>query len=86
MSQLTNLKAQIESLAGQATTTAGGLDAFKGKFSQSMSQVQQTIGGSAQRKDQELLTVLQDAQAKVDSASAALRSAASSARAYGASL
>lgn len=86
MSQLTNLKQTIEGLAQQAKSTAGSLAAFKQKFSQSIAQVQATIGGGAQRKDQEVITAITQAQQKVDAAVQALEEAARIAQAYGASL
>lgn len=86
MSQLGQLKGQIESIARQARSTGGQLAAFKSKFSQAASQVQSTIGGSSQRKDREVVQAIQDAQAKVDSAVEALNQAARVAAAYGQSL
>lgn len=86
MSQLSNLKQTIDGLAQQAKTTAGSLAAFKAKFSQSISQVQATIGGSTQHKDQEVISAITQAQQKVDSAAQALEDAARIARAYGQSL
>ena len=86
MSQLSQLKQQIEGVAQQAKATGASLAAFKSKFSQSISQVQGTIGGSAQRKDQEVIQTLQEAQRKVDAAAQALEQAARTASAYGQSL
>lgn len=86
MSQLGQIKGQIESIAQQAKTTGGQLSAFKSKFSQSASQVQSTIGGSAQSKDKEVVQAIQDAQAKVNAAVDALNQAARVATAYGQSL
>lgn len=86
MSQLTNLKQTIEGIAQQAKSTAGALTAFKQKFSQSIAEVQQTIGGSTQRKDQEVITAITEAQQRVDSAAQALEEAAKIAKSYGQSL
>lgn len=86
MSQLGQLKGQIESIAQQAKSTSGQLAAFKSKFSQAASQVQSTIGGSAQSKDKEVVQAIQDAQSKVDAAAQALTQAARVASAYGQSL
>lgn len=86
MSQLSQLKGEIESIAQQAKATAGQLAAFKSKFSQSASQVQSTIGGSAQSKDKEVVQAIQEAQAKVDAAAEALQQAARVASSYGQSL
>ena len=86
MSQLVQLKGQIESIAQQAKSTGGQLSAFESKFSQSSSQVQATIGGSAQGKDREVVQAIQDAQTKVKAAVEALNQAARVAAAYGQSL
>ena len=86
MSQLQQLKGSIESVAQQAKSTAGQLQSFQVKFSQSASQVQATIGGSAQAADKNVLAALDDARSKVDAAIAALHTAASVASRYGGSL
>lgn len=86
MSQLRQLKGQIESIAQQAKSSGAQLSAFKSKFSQSASQVQSTIGGSAQSRDKEVVQAIQDAQAKVEAAAEALNQAARIASAYGQSL
>lgn len=86
MSQLSQLKSEIENIAQQAKATGGNLTAFKSRFSQSISRVSAAIGGSAQRKDQEVIATLQQAQAKVDEAVSALEVAARTAQQYGQSL
>ena len=86
MSQLSQLKQQIASIGNDAKTTAQGLQGFKGKFSQAVSQVQATIGGSAQSVDQQMVTTLQAAERQVDAAIAALQQAAQAANKYAASL
>ncbi|EXJ50783.1 hypothetical protein AS96_12810 [Microbacterium sp. MRS-1] len=86
MSQLTTLKQQIASIGNDAKTTAQGLQGFKGKFSQAVSQVQATIGGSAQQVDQQMISTLQAAEKQVDAAIAALQQAAQAANKYASSL
>lgn len=86
MSQLGQLKGEIESIAQQARSTGGQLSAFKSRFSQAASQVQSAIGGSVQSKDQEVIQAIQDAQRKVDTAVESLLQAARVATAYGQSL
>lgn len=86
MSKLTELKQTIDDVAQQAKATAGSLNAFKSKFSQSIGQVQATIGGSTQRKDQEVISAITQAQARVDAAAEALVEAARIAKGYGESL
>ena len=86
MSQLGQLKGQIETLAQQAKSQGGQLQAFDAKFSQTSSQVQSTIGGSAQSKDKEVTQAITDAQSKVKAAVEALNQAARIATSYGQSL
>lgn len=86
MSQLQQLKGQLNSLASDAKTTAGGLSSFKSKFSQAVGQVQNLIGGSANRTDQEIIATLQAAEKQVEAAVAALNSAAQTANGYAARL
>lgn len=86
MSQLGQLKAQIDAVASQSKSMAGHLDGFRAQFSSSVSQVQSTIGGSAQGKDRQLIADITAAQRQVEQASAALQRAAASAQQYGASL
>lgn len=86
MSQLTVLKQQISSIGNDAKTTAQGLTGFKGKFSQAVSQVQATIGGSSQQVDQRMIATLQAAEKQVDAAIIALQQAAQAANKYSASL
>lgn len=86
MSQLQQLKQQVASIGNDAKSTASGLSGFKSKFSTSVSQVSATIGGSAQRVDQNMINTLQAAEKQVDAAIAALQQAASAANSYAASL
>lgn len=86
MSQLGNLKAQIDALADQSNRMAGNLNAFRSQFSGTVSQVQSTIGGSAQGKDRALIDQVTAAQRQVEAAAAALQQASASARSYSASL
>jgi hypothetical protein len=86
MSQLNQLKGQINSLAQDAKGTAQGLTGFKSKFSGAVGQVAATVGGSAQRVDQDMIATLQAAERQVDEAISALHAAASAASGYAASL
>jgi ABC-type transporter Mla subunit MlaD len=86
MSQLSQLKQQINSIGNDAKSTAQGLSGFKSKFSQSVGQVSATIGGSAQQVDQKMIQTLQAAEKQVDAAIAALQQAASAASSYASSL
>jgi ABC-type transporter Mla subunit MlaD len=86
MSELSQLKQQINSIGNDAKSTAQGLSGFKSKFSQSVGQVSATIGGSAQQVDQKMIQTLQAAEKQVDAAIAALQQAASAASSYASSL
>jgi hypothetical protein len=86
MSQLQQLKAQLNAIGGDAKSTAGGLASFKSKFSTAVGQVAATIGGSAQRTDQEIIQTLQAAERQVDAAVQALQQAAATASRYASSL
>ena len=86
MSELSQLKGTINSIAQSAKQTGGSLGQFKSKFSQHVNSVQSAIGGSAQRKDKEVIGALQDAQKKVEAAAQALDKAAKIAASYGQSL
>lgn len=86
MSQLSQLKQQINSIGNDAKSTAQGLSGFKSKFSQAVGQVSATIGGSAQQVDRRMIQTLQAAEKQVDAAIAALQQAASAANSYAGSL
>lgn len=86
MSQLQQLKGQLSSLASDAKSTAGGLTSFKSKFSTAVSQVNASIGGSAQRTDQQIIATLQAAEKQLDAAVQALQQAAATASSYAESL
>ena len=86
MSELQKLKGTLESISSSAKQTGGSLNQFKSKFSSHMGQVRAAIGGSAQRKDQEVLQSLDAASKQVDAAVRALETAARVASNYGRSL
>ena len=79
MSQLGQVKSQVMQIAGDAKSTAGWLSAFKSKFSQAVSQVQATIGGTATGVDKQMIATLQAAERQLEAAVAALQQAAQSA-------
>lgn len=86
MSQLQQLKQQINALAQTAKSTGGSLAQFDRTFKQQISQVQATIGGSAQSKDQAVIDSLTTASKQVNTAVQALQQAAATAQQYGNSL
>jgi len=86
VSQLQQLKQQINAICNDAKSTAQGLGSFKSKFSQAVSQVAATIGGSTQKVDTNMINTLQAAEKQVDAAIQALQAAASAASNYSNSL
>ena len=80
MSQLSNLKQQINQVAEDARNTAQGLAAFSSKFSQAIAQIQALIGGTAKGTDKHLISTLQTADKEVKTAVQALQSASKSAK------
>lgn len=79
MSQLGQVKAQVLHIAGDAKSTAGGLSAFKSKFSQAVGQVNATIGGTATGVDKQMIATLQAAEKQLEATVAALQQAAQAA-------
>lgn len=79
MSQLSQVKAQVLQVAGDAKSTAGGLAAFKSKFSQAVGQVNATIGGTATGVDKQMIATLQAAERQLESAILALQQASQAA-------
>ncbi|WP_404290732.1 hypothetical protein [Glutamicibacter arilaitensis] len=75
MSQLNSVKQQLTRISTDAKSTAAGLNGFKSKFSQSVSLIQSTIGGSAQGVDKNMIQSLQTAEKQLDAAIAALQKA-----------
>lgn len=86
MSQLSSVKQQLTSISADARSTASGLAGFKSKFSQAISQVQATIGGTASGADKEMIQALQAAEKQLDAAIAALQQASQAASKFAASL
>ncbi|QOW00149.1 hypothetical protein RCF27_07020 [Rhodococcus pyridinivorans] len=86
MSELQKLKGTLESISAASKQTGGSLGQFKSKFTGQMGQVRAAIGGSAQRKDQEVIQSLEAASKQVEAAIRALEQAARTASNYGKSL
>ncbi|WP_040168218.1 hypothetical protein [Microbacterium gorillae] len=86
MSQLSQLKSRIENIAHESKRTATSLESFQRTFQGHAQEVQATIAGSAQRKDQEVVETLQEASRRVRDACAALERAAKVCSEYGRSL
>jgi uncharacterized protein YukE len=86
MSELVKLKSTLENISNSTKQTAGQLGQFKSKFAGYQGQVRAAIGGSSQRKDQEVMQSLDDASKKVEAAVNALNRAAQVASNYGRSM
>lgn len=86
MSQIKQLKGTLDTIAQGSKQAAANLASFKQKFGQQVNQVQSAVAGSSQKKDQEIISALQDAQSKVDQAAQALDRAAKIASTFGQSL
>lgn len=86
MSQLSQLKQQIEAIGNSAQKAGNGLESFSSNFRSQIQSVQSTIGGSAQGKDQKIISDLQTASSAVTRAAQALQTAARTAKSYGSSL
>lgn len=84
MSQLGQVKSQVMQIANDAKSTAGGLSAFKSKFSQAVGQVNATIGGTATGVDKQMIATLQAAEKQLEAAVAALQQAAQAASSWAA--
>lgn len=86
MSQLTDIKQALHSIAQDAREGAAGLQGFSQRFSALSAQVQATIGNSAQGADRKVVQSLQSAEEKLKEATLALRQAHADAASFAASL
>ncbi len=86
MSQLAQLKQTLNGISGSAKKASSNLSSFERTFAQQTSTVQQAVGGSAQRKDAEIISALQAASKAVRQASQSLQHAAQVASQYGQTL
>lgn len=86
MSQLQQLMDQINQLESDAKRTANSLAGFKSQFSDAVSQVAATVGGSTTRVDRSMIETLQQAEKAVDNAVEALGQAAEAAKNYASSI
>lgn len=86
MSQIQQLRDQIEWFATQTKSTAAQLESYQAIFDQEASEVEALIGGSAQGGLNNVLAAIEEAKRKLDTAVAALHEAASEASRYGDSM
>ena len=66
MSQLEQFRMQLYAIADDADSTSGNVASFTSQFSTSIAQVQDVIGGSASRTDQEIISTLAAAQSQLN--------------------
>ena len=86
MSDLLRLKQTCQQLANSARQTSSALANFDQQFKRYNDQVRQAVSGSSQRKDQEIMNAIAQAQKAVQQANAAVQQAGRIAQQYGASL
>lgn len=86
MSQLTQLKQAVDTVAQSARRSGGELQRFTGEFRKQVGEVQSQIGGSAQGADRQVIQSLEGATKAVEQAVAALQSAAQTASQYASGL
>lgn len=86
MSDLQKLKATVQQLSNTARQTSSALGNFDQQFKRYNDQVRNAVGGSSQRKDQEMMVAIAQAQKAVQQANQAVQQAARIAQQYSASL
>lgn len=86
MSELQRLKATVQQLSTMAKQTSSALAGFDQQFKRYNDQVRNAVGGSSQRKDQEIMAAITQAQRAVQQASQAVQQAGRIAQQYSSSL
>lgn len=85
-SDVLRLKQTCQQLANAARQTSSALSGFDQQFKRYNAQVHQAVGGSSQRKDQEIMNAIAQAQKAVQQANAAVQQAGRIAQQYGSSI
>lgn len=85
-SQLNQLKSQINTIAHDLKQTGSEISQYQQRLERQVQQIQATIGGSAQKKDQQVIAVLQRANAQVKATVEAMHEAAQVSTNYSSSL
>ncbi|EFB74566.1 hypothetical protein [Subdoligranulum variabile] len=80
MSQLSQLKAQINQVATNITQTAAAMNSFSSTLQQQIGTISSAIGGTASNEDRQMVDALQQAMQSVKAASVQLNAAAGKAR------
>lgn len=86
MSQLQQVKQALQGISQGSKQAGSNLAQFGRQFNQQSQQVAAVIGGSSQRKDQEVISALTEASKAVQQAQQALDTAARVSSQYGQSL
>lgn len=86
MSSVTELKSTCQQLANSARQTSGALAGFDQQFKRYNDQVRHHLAGGSQRKDQEIMAAIAQAQKAVQQANQAVQQAGRIAQQYGASI
>ncbi|TQS42453.1 hypothetical protein [Cryptosporangium phraense] len=85
-SKLVQVRQQLSALSERSTKLATQLLATKQSFTQTISAVQGTIGGSARKTDLNMVAALQAAEKKLEEAAAALQHASSEGKKFASTL
>ena len=80
MSQLSQLKAQINQMAVNVGQTAASMNAFSQKLQQQIAAINGAIGGTASNEDKQMVAALQQAQKSVQDAARQMQAASAKAK------
>lgn len=80
MSQLTQIKAQINQVATNIAQTAASLNSFSQTLQNNIAVINSAIGGTASNEDKEMVAALQQGQQAVKDAALQLNQAAQKAK------
>ena len=84
MSQLSQLKAQINQVAVNVGQTAASMNAFSQKLQQQIAAINGAIGGTASNEDKQMVAALQQAQKSVQDAARQMQAASVKAKEWAA--
>ena len=84
MSQLSQLKAQINQVAVNVGQTAASMNAFSQKLQQQIAAINGAIGGTASNEDKQMVAALQQAQKSVQDAAMQMQAASVKAKEWAA--
>lgn len=81
-SQLAKLRTEVEQISTSCSKSASMLENFTRQFQTQIESITRTVGGSAQRKDQEMISSLNAAITAIKNASESLTEAGKTASDY----